>query len=491
LFPIFIIIQLEKEFHHVIAYRFVIDRVLIFFAAPLLFYFFWRLFFKQPPKAALMALGCLLIFYFSGDLKTWLSARFPNSFIQSYVFLFLIFSFFLLLLFAWLKLRERRFTHSFLFINSLLLVFILADAAILLMKGNKGRYSIISDIELKNTACNSCSRPDIYYIIFDAYISSERLRTEFNYSNKYIDDWLTNKGFRVIPQSKSNYNFTAYSIGSIFNLNYIQNADTIGIISDREYLQALKLVYCNSLIPYLQKEGYQIFNYSIFDIASHPAFIQNIDFWRVRELFDQYNLLYKFYHDIEYQLPRSVKNFLKNKYFVNSLENRVRTDSAILNQLLHTVSAKENGPKFVYAHFLRPHLPFFADSLGHSLANRPITLKDAYNHQIAWSNRVIKEIADSIFVHSQRPFVIIIQGDHGCFPKPQNPRDFFPNFNAVYFSNKDYSLITDSTHSVNTFRIVLNTFFNKSYDLLRYQSYPFNSERTNSQKISPVSYPKN
>jgi hypothetical protein len=73
--------------------------------------------------------------------------------------------------------------------------------------------------------------------------------------------------------------------------------------------------------------------------------------------------------------------------------------------------------------------------------------------------------------YSNQPTVIIFQGDHGMsFDEPVNPGEYFHNFSALYFSNKNYGLLTDSTHNVNTFRIVFNTFFGQEMELLPYRS---------------------
>ena len=128
---------------------------------------------------------------------------------------------------------------------------------------------------------------------------------------------------------------------------------------------------------------------------------------------------------------------------------------------------KTNQPKFVYAHFLGTHPPYFFDSTGKMLPKTPDASGDGYIHQIAYSNRLIKQIADSIMAISERPTVIILQGDHGItFKEPFHPPDKFPNLNAIFFSNKDYRLLTDSITNVNTFRIVLNTFFEQNLRLL-------------------------
>jgi len=64
----------------------------------------------------------------------------------------------------------------------------------------------------------------------------------------------------------------------------------------------------------------------------------------------------------------------------------------------------------------------------------------------------------------------IIQGDHGYrFYDDRRKNDEFPNFFAVYFSNKDYRHVPDTLSNVNVFKAVLNTYFR--------QQIPFESNK--------------
>ena len=66
--------------------------------------------------------------------------------------------------------------------------------------------------------------------------------------------------------------------------------------------------------------------------------------------------------------------------------------------------------------------------------------------------------------------VIIFQGDHGYrFYDNNKKEDEFPNFCAVYFSNKDYRQLPDTISNVNLFKVVVNTWFN--------QNSPFESNK--------------
>ena len=472
LLPVFVVIHLEKEWHRIIQYEFVYDRIIILFAAPFIIFGIWYIFFRTISIASLMTLSCLLPFYYTGDLKNWLSDKFPHSFLQSYSFLLPVFVVIVLVLFFVLRKKRALPGKLFLFINTAFLLFIAADVITIFLPGSRNKYIVDVKNKLSYHSCDSCKKPDIYYIVFDAYASSKQLKDKYGYSNQEIDDYLRNKGFYIIKDSKSSYNFTTFSVGSILNMNYLKNVDTINKTTDREYLQALRLSYKNEVVTFLQNEGYRILNHSVFDFDSQPTTIKNFDFWGIRRLYDDYNLLFKVDRDIGYHLPGKIEPFLNNdRNYVYTPFNIGQHTDKTLKEIMSSIKLKTEDPKFVYGHFIRTHPPYFYDSTGKLFTSIPPSSGAEYLHQVAFSNNIIKHITDSIMSFSNRPTVIIFQGDHGIsFDKPINQQDFFSNFNAIYFSNKNYGLLTDSTHNVNTFRIVFNTYFNQEMKLLPYKS---------------------
>ena len=76
------------------------------------------------------------------------------------------------------------------------------------------------------TAQVQIDKPDIYFIILDAYSREDLLKTAFGFDNQPFVDQLSALGFDVIPCSRSNYNATALSLSSMLNLNY---ETTIGV----------------------------------------------------------------------------------------------------------------------------------------------------------------------------------------------------------------------------------------------------------------------
>jgi hypothetical protein len=121
-----------------------------------------------------------------------------------------------------------------------------------------------------------------------------------------------------------------------------------------------------------------------------------------------------------------------------------------------------------------PHPPNGLTSSGDKLPyNNKLSEKEnenRYTDEIMFVNKRIRTIVDTLTKNTKRPMVIIMQGDHGYrFWKDGREQDEFPNFSAVYFSNKDYSMVPDTLSNVNLFKAVLNTFF--------HQNIPFDTNK--------------
>ena len=469
LLPLFVIIHFEKEFNVVIKHEFIYDRIIILFAVPILGFLFFYIFFRSVLKSSLMTFGFLLVFYYTGDLRNWLTQILPDSIWQRYTLILPVLFSILVMLFFWLKKNKSSLQRHCFYINIAFLLFILSDAVQLFLTHRQYKNKIYPVTEIENSVCHNCTRPDIFYIIFDAYASSKQLQSEFGYSNYQIEEDLKKKGFRIIKDSKSNYNYTAFSLASTFNMSYIKNIDTNHTIQSRLYFQCVKLVHNNVIFSFFQKENYQIFNLSFFDVKSFPGIIQHADVWDMKKLIDQYNLFFKMYRDLHH-FPVRVNDLFATKFLWNVPEKRNDIDLIVYNHVLRAAHLESSHPKFVYAHFMRPHPSYHFDSLGRRFRNDTISNREAYIHQIAYSNRMIKNMTDSIMAYTKRPLVIIIQGDHGD-KNTQEKQRAFSNFNAIYFSDNNYSLLNDSITNVNTFRIVLNTFFRKDLALLPNKSY--------------------
>ncbi len=475
LLPLFLLIHIELEYRDLIDYNFVTSDILELLLAPVIIFLLTLAIFRNYRKAAIFSFCFLLIYYYFCDLKDFLQFNIPDSFISSYTLLLPVFLTLLIFLFIKIKRSKKQYPKIFLYLNSLLLLLIALDAGNIAFRIQEN----IADFGDKQkklsstyTPCTNCEKPDIFYFIFDGYASSSLLKNEFLFDNP-LDSFLLKKGFRIVHNSKSNYNLTPFSMGSVFNLNYLP-----GLRSDQEffikqYLPGVSTVYHTELFPILKKEGYRIFNHSIFDLKENPPSVKPFDLWEINQIYDRHNIFWKANHDIGWLIriklgiPPPV--MLKQEYVDAKDKHLMET----INNTMGTIRKPEDSPKFVYSHLMLPHGPYTFDSAGkrYPPITTPMDMEDyrkGYLGQVNYSNSLIRGFIDSIFQNTHRPFVIILQGDHGFrFLTPDKRHLQFDNLNAFYFSNSNYTFVRDSMTNINTFRILLNNYFGKKYPMLR------------------------
>jgi hypothetical protein len=153
-----------------------------------------------------------------------------------------------------------------------------------------------------------------------------------------------------------------------------------------------------------------------------------------------------------------------------------------------------DGDYFVYAHVIAPHPPFVFDEHGNIVDHdEPFTLFDAnyylrdhtqksyingYRRQLQYINVLVLETVQTILARSQTPPIIIIQGDHGPGShlhwgslEKTLPAERFGILNAYYFPDQEYASLYPSISPVNSFRVVLNQFFDGKYELVPDRHY--------------------
>lgn len=478
--PLFIVTHIEQQYHHLIKYSFVYGVISRLFIAPLIVILLTYWLFRNLSKAGVFSCAILVVYYYFSDLKIWLSIKTQDNFFTSYSVLLPLIFLLLVLLFIRLKKRKTDLRKTIAFINIAFILFIVSDILLLVMNPtsqNKDRGDKLKTVSRNYIPCDSCTRPDIYYLLFDAYTSSTLLQSVFNYNNP-IDSFLRSKQFYIVRHSRSNYNLTPFSISSCFNLDYLPHLDPDADFLMDNYLPGIYSVYKSELPRLLEKEGYSIVNNSVFDLENHPPRIPLYNSWHIDNLYNYHNIFKRMDNDIGWLVRKHVP--LPAWPGSNIDYAGLRNDflAKTLTSLQQTIRTPQNDPRFVYAHFILPHSPYSFDSSGNLITSPPEfgmtrpQLRTAYLQQLGYTNKIMQELVEDIFAHTKRPVVIIIQGDHGIrFPEKQDKDLQFPNLNAMYFYNQDYRQLKDTMTNINTFRVVLNTFFGKHFPMLRDTSY--------------------
>ena len=150
------------------------------------------------------------------------------------------------------------------------------------------------------------------------------------------------------------------------------------------------------------------------------------------------------------------------------------------------------GPKFVFTHIMAPHPPFVLDAAGNAIEpDRPYNIGDAtsfngtpdeyasgYIGEVRFLNQRLMNVIDLILAQSKQPPIIIIQGDHGpgkhiSLVELNNTclKERYSILNAYYFPDGDYRHLYPSITPVNSFRVVLNQYFDSGLELLEDRNY--------------------
>jgi hypothetical protein len=125
------------------------------------------------------------------------------------------------------------------------------------------------------------------------------------------------------------------------------------------------------------------------------------------------------------------------------------------------------GKKFVYAHLLATHPPFTFTPTG-AFRVTFIDSPEAYRDQVMFAEVRLIQMVKALLAKSTVPPIIVIQGDHAyTTDMPVKPRIL----NAYYLPGNGAQKLYPSITPVNTFRLILNTYFGGNYPMLPDNSY--------------------
>lgn len=431
------------------------------------------LFFRNIPKAALATFVIMAYYFFFGFLHDFLKKHAP--FFASYTILLSAFFILLIVFIIYLKKSNRSLKPLTVFLNVLFLIYVFVDAGNLISKAFRSnaenRLSVYS-FARENTykPCDTCSRPDIYFLLMDAYASTVALAQWYNYHND-LDSFLLQKKFSIQANSRSNYNFTPFSMASILNMSYIKGIENTKAVTVNDYANCEVLIKNNEVIKTLSAAGYDIVNYSIFNLAGHPSFLTQSFLPLNTRLITERTLFAYIDKDIGWKLATW---FPFKWLYSHDIMHGNRNNQQLIELVKTNASIKSIRPRFVYAHLYMPHNPYYYDKNGklkdiETIIRENVTFPlQAYLEYVTYVNSRIREMVTNI--QQKNPSaVIILMGDHGNreATKEAFPIRYFQNLNAVYYPDNDYKMLYDSISGVNQFRVILNKLLQQKLPLLK------------------------
>ncbi|HET6994738.1 MAG TPA: sulfatase-like hydrolase/transferase [Chitinophagaceae bacterium] len=471
LFPVFFILHGYADNFRFVSTGSVLLLCLGYMSAAILITVLFYFLYKDLSKAALLAFFILAFDFFFGSLLDFLREVFPTSFIVRYSFLVPAFLVLFVILFFIIKKRKALYRVNY-YLNTLLVLLIVIDVAILITRlmGNSNRPGAV-DKEM--TACDRCSKPDVYVIVLDEYAGQQETKDILAYSNQPFLDSLGARGFKTIDNSQSNYSYTAYSTASFLNMEYL-DPDKSKSVKKGGYKYAINKIENNRFVNFFHSLGYRFFNCSPFTIAGQSTRIEGSFVPTNTKLITVGTFLNRFEKDVMLSAAEkfNMEWYLKRVMYVTLNGN---------NELLAlTKKTADTGgdPKLVYTHLLMPHYPYYYNEAGQlrsfeALRKSSLDNNEDYLAYLKYTNGQVIQLVDYLLSHSARPPVIVLASDHG-YRQYKNQADqnyFFTNLLSVHLPGGNYNLYTDSTDNVNFLRLLLNSQFGQKLPLLEHKTF--------------------
>jgi hypothetical protein len=377
----------------------------------------------------------------------------------------------------WRKITHpETITFAFNLISSLLIVFCIFRISVDLFPRYFTLPKIQQSIESVTENPTISNLPDIYYIILDGYAREDVLMELYHFDNSAFISALSNRGFYIASHSQSNYMQTPLSLASSLNMQYISNISKLN--SARGPL--IGMIAHSRVEEILNQLGYK---FVAFSTGFVPTDLNNADFY-----LSSPNLRRK--NDLEaLLLINSASIILIEQHLIDIPISRYSTAQERISYIFKSLENEVlliNNPKFVFVHIIAPHPPFIFDQNGPVSPDEYYVLIDGntfggprdvyiqnYIGQLIYINNRILQAIDRILANSKVPPIIIIQGDHGPgayldWNSAENTclKERFSILNAYYLPQNKPNGFYDDITSVNTFPVILNTYFNFNFKLL-------------------------
>jgi len=316
--------------------------------------------------------------------------------------------------------------------------------------------------------------PDIYYFILDAFGRSDTLKEIYDFDNSSFIDGLKERGFIIPAGSRSNYQMTCLSLPSSLNMQYLDYLEPTLGRNCADYSVLYRLIQRNKVTSLLKSLGYRYVNvrsgWSPTDYMPNADVNVGFAYGNVFHLALLRNTLIG-----PWQRDFDFLGWAARKVRLYGLQN---IESIAQVQFQSQPQAQSQAPKFVFVHIVVPHPPFLFNEDGSTCPLGVISLsdkfeKEKYVAQVKFIQKQVLAMLDQLDKNPRKK-VVIIQGDHG--PALQNGSDGNPSpaflrermriLNAYRLPDAEPGTIYDGITPVNSFRVILNHYFDAKLPLL-------------------------
>ena len=341
------------------------------------------------------------------------------------------------------------------------------------------------------------TRPDIYYILVDAYARQDVLDSHFRYDNSPFLSWLRSKGFFVGDQSHANYPSTHLSLAATLNAEYLQTLLPESLLNQAPIEPRARTQYLVGTIAgqYIRRSRV----HKLLDAAGY-RFLSNDSGYTVtkKNPTSLGEALTGEITEFERALlePTVIYPLLASS--TEAIPFAMTMHESLLRAFDELASIKpHSSPSFVFYHLMSPHAPFSfredgSQALRHPVYDASAWVEDRnklegyheyyrqnYPKNVAGLNRHLKKAIKSILENTDHNAVIILQSDHGSslglVPGSTQNTDIPERFgilNAIYLPGDIPSTgLTAEMSSINTFPIILNALFGLNFPILKNRAF--------------------
>ena len=429
---------------------------------------------KNYIKSALFVSLSFVLFFFYGHIYNVLSDFFNeyNIFLSTQITLS-IFAIFFVSITIYLIRSKRKFDNLTKIANVVsITMIIISSFGMIEYFLNQDQLTSFDSEEIfsTNTDINNQNNPDVYYIILDAYPNYFTLIDYFGFENNEFIEFLEDNEFYVASKSKTAYPTTIESIPSFLNMNYI-HYEFQNFTAPASTSLYYKMAEQNKLMKNFKSKGYEIINFNSGWMPTRFLPIADLNMCSAISLFNS--------ELTTIILDTSMLKPVYAKFFEQNSRGRVLCPFEQIPEL----SNKYEKPLFVFAHIVSPHPPILFGPNGEYVSSKSLDLgtteytNEEFVNQLKFINKKTMELVDKI-LEDNKDSIIVIQADHGFGGNLDwnNPTsDVWKNrygiLNAYHVSNKTQELLYDDISPVNSFRIILNSYFNDNYELLEDRSF--------------------
>jgi hypothetical protein len=331
----------------------------------------------------------------------------------------------------------------------------------------------LPDISPASTAASRI-KPNIFFIILDAYANNSTLEQVYHYDNNDFIEQLRQKGFFVNESSVSNYAYTFLSLASSLNMQYLDSLSSNAGNTSRDETLLYPLISDNTVARLLKKEGY--------------AFLYFDSGWAVSRDSDAADEVIRCTGLNEIQTV-FLRTTILNPFVETLSLKGVRTRVLCTFEQLKMVGNTHKPPYFVLAHIVSPHPPFVFEADGSmpaqpGLSKIPKALwrkrfQEAYLSQLSFINTKVLDFIDVVQCGTNVRPIIILQADHGpAFPADleMDPTETIIKermgiLNAIYVPKECKCNLDEKLTPVNVFRVIFDGCFGTRYSRLEDRSF--------------------